>query len=474
MSTKKRKNLPEVQITDEAVLYDASAEVNTQYGSVDTSFLYEELHRKFQLDRQPIEVEFRKLVNWVRIGDQYTHQIHTYPAKLLPNIAHFFVRASSLARPKSKILDPFCGSGTVALEASLAGHTPLVADANPLSLLITAVKTSPYVTTTLRQKASQIISRAGKFRSAPEVPIVNSAIWYEAKRKKELEKLLRAIQEEEDVKQREFFLVCFSSLARRLSLADPAISVPVRLKQKANFSDEVNRRIENRLNVIAGANVRPEFFKICLANIERIERANLALRTRKRAVHVGTDARCLSKKNALLASNSVPLIITSPPYGSAQKYIRASSLSLNWLGLATPDELARLEAKSIGREHVPGIPQTAVSSMSAPFLTFLEKVSKKNPLRHQITVQYLNDMRLALLEMSRVLSRGGTMVMVVGNNQVCGEILKNDEYCISVLKDQGLELQLHLVDKIKSRGLLTKRNSDAPIIARESVLVFSK
>jgi tRNA G10 N-methylase Trm11 len=42
------------------------------------------------------------------------------------------------------VLDPFCGSGTVALEASIHGFLPLVADANPLALLLTKVKTTPY------------------------------------------------------------------------------------------------------------------------------------------------------------------------------------------------------------------------------------------------------------------------------------------------------------------------------------------
>jgi hypothetical protein len=83
-------------------------------------------------------------------------------------------------------------------------------------------------------------------------------------------------------------------------------------------------------------------------------------------------------------------------------------------------------------------------------------------------------MKKALTEMARVTSAGGRIVLVVGNNMVCGEPLRNDEYVTHVLQDLGLTLEIGLLDHIKSRGLMTKRNKTASIISRESVLVFAK
>jgi DNA modification methylase len=442
--------------------------------AVDTSLLYEDLCRQFRANQGPIEVEFREIVDWVRQGDRYTHHIHSYPAKLLPNIAHFFVRASSLIKQGSEILDPFSGSGTVALEASLAGHTPLIADSNPLSLLITAAKTTPFIAENIRETADLICKKAARYRSAPEIAVVNSNLWYEPKRKKELEKLIRAIHEITPADEANFFLTCFSTLTRKLSLADPLISVPVRLKTKPNFSKEVNLKIEKKLVEIAKACVRKEFQKICTTNIERVDRTNKILANRKPASVVSHDARRLERDGIHIEDGTIPLIITSPPYGSAQKYIRSSSLSLNWLGLAQPKELAKLEARSIGREHAPGAAHIASSEIPTKFINLLSKVKQTNLLRYEITLQYLNDMKSALAEMARVISPGGSVVIIVGNNYVCGEELDNDEYCISILRSRGLELKLHLFDRIKSRGLLTKRKSDVPVMFRESVLVFTK
>ncbi len=446
---------------------------------VDTSLLLEELRRRYVRKAKPIEVDFRKLVNWIRLGDQLTHQIHPYPAKLLPQIAHFFIRASYFNGAGKIVLDPFCGSGTVALEASLAGHLPMIADANPLALLIARVKTTPYETIELSDAAQKIVSKARRFKHADEIPVVNGHLWYDATVKKNLEILLRAINCVSRDDHKDFFRVCFSVVSRRLSRADPAISVPVRLKTKDRLSNVANQRIKERQRWLRSADVLAEFKRVCDANISRVQTANFLNRDRCPAIEVGRDARNLqspgSKVGGKLQDESVSLILTSPPYGSAQKYIRAASLSLNWLGLAAPTELAMLEGRSIGREHLPryaGVDTTTEIPQS--FERLVARITAKNERRGQITRQYLCEMKAALVEMVRVCSKQGHIVLVVGNNQVCGKYLHNDKFIVHILEELGMKLEMSLIDHIKSRGLITKRNKTASVISRESVLVFSK
>lgn len=439
---------------------------------VDTTLIFEELKRTFVKSGAAVEVDFRKIVDWVKVGDQLTHLVHPYPAKLLPHIAHFFLRCRGGAS-STHVLDPFCGSGTVALEASIAGHVPLVSDANPFALLLTKVKTTPYDVEALRNGAAKIKSRAARLRKAPIIPVVNAEKWYAKDVKTRLEILLRAIREYDDPTTRDFFLVCFSAVARKVSRIDPAISVPVRLRVKDAFSLNQNNRISERLSWAETAKPIDEFFNICHANIARVAAANKAYPKRRAATTVGTDARLLKKE--MFPSNGVPLIITSPPYGTAQKYIRASSLSLNWLGLAQPNQLSSLEGKSIGREHSPAYRQeTDGDVLPERFERFIAAVQEKNPLRARITRQYLVELKAALQEMYRIAMPGGRIVLVIGNNEVCGETLFTDEYILLVMQDFKCKCELILVDQIKSRGLLTKRNSTASIIAREFILVFRK
>lgn len=432
---------------------------------------------EYSINENPINVDFRKLVYWLKAGDQLTHQIHPYPAKLLPHITNFFLKAHSNFKNKI-VLDPFCGSGTVALESSIQGFLPLVADANPFALLIAKVKTTPYSINKLIKIKEKVLIKAKRYRKAPSVDVVNSHLWYLPEHKSKLEIILRAINEIDEVDEKDFFKVCFSSLAKKISYADPAISVPVRLKTKEKFSETTNQRIQKRLDWIQNLNVIDEFKSIIDSNIERIRQTNDQFPQRVSAIKVGIDARDIFKDanfTTRMPDNSVPLIITSPPYGSAQKYIRSSSLSLNWLGFTPPKGLRSLEEKSIGREHLISEP-LCLNSGNLPenYRSLIEKIANTNKTRARITQKYLMEMEQVAKELSRILAPKGRIIFILGNNEVCGETLRNDDFMAYCFKKYGLELKLTLIDDIKSRGLMTKRNRTASIISRETILIFEK
>lgn len=446
---------------------------------VDTTLLLEELKNRYRATGRPLDVSFRSIVGWVKPGDRLTHLVHPYPAKLLPHIAHFFAHASSLRRVGSNVLDPFAGSGTVALEASIAGAKSLVADANPLALLVAKVKTTPYDSDVLVDEARRLRDRVRRLRTAPSVKVLNDHIWYFPDTKQKLERILRAVLEIDDESVRDFFRVCFSVTARRLSLADPSISVPVRLEPKPRLPSAANKAIRSHLRWLKEASPSDEFFQIVQANVARVLTTNRAFRGRLPCVVVGSDARSLKDDfGRRLATESIDLTITSPPYGSAQKYIRASSLSLNWLSLCSPEELANLEGRSIGREHLPAKLTTPlaplVPSVSKVLGSTLDRVRAKNPHRAAITETYLSEMTAALREMVRVTAPGGSIVLVVGNNTVTGFALPNDQVISAVLEDLGMLLELALKDTIHSRGLLTARHATAGVIGGETILLFRK
>ena len=443
----------------------------------DIKKILDEMIYTYSINNTPINVDFRKLVSWLKAGDQLTHQIHPYPAKLLPHIIYFFLKAHSNLKHKI-VLDPFCGSGTVALEASIQGFLPLVADANPFALLVAKVKTTPYSVKKLTETAENILIKAKKYRTAPPIDVVNQHLWYSPEHKKKLEIILRAINEIDEIDEKDFFKVCFSSLAKKISYADPAISVPVRLKTKETFSETTNQRIQKRLDWIQNLNIIEEFKSIVDSNIERIGLTNEQFSHRISAQKVGIDARDIFKDSSFttkMPENSVPLIITSPPYGSAQKYIRSTSQSLNWLGFTPPQGLRSLEEKSIGREHLISEPLCLdMGDLPKNYKCLIEKIAQTNKTRARITQKYLIEMEQVAKELSRILTVNGRIILVLGNNQVCGETLRNDEFMIYCFKKYGLNLKLVLVDDIKSRGLMTKRNRTASVISREIVLVFEK
>ncbi len=69
--------------------------------------------------------------------DALTHGVHAYPARMPPSLARVLFDALAPRR----VLDPFCGAGTVLVEARLAGAAATGVDLNPLALQLAAVKT---------------------------------------------------------------------------------------------------------------------------------------------------------------------------------------------------------------------------------------------------------------------------------------------------------------------------------------------
>ena len=68
-----------------------------------------------------------------------THSLHPYPAKFIPQIPRYLIRA--LSKPGDTVADIFCGSGTTLVEALLLGRNAVGVDASELACLISKVKT---------------------------------------------------------------------------------------------------------------------------------------------------------------------------------------------------------------------------------------------------------------------------------------------------------------------------------------------
>lgn len=79
------------------------------------------LYKQYSENGNAIEVDFRSLVPAIVTPERYTHLIHPYPAKLLVNIPYYILNSGRYCPKGGLVLDPFCGAGTVMLEALLNG-----------------------------------------------------------------------------------------------------------------------------------------------------------------------------------------------------------------------------------------------------------------------------------------------------------------------------------------------------------------
>jgi 23S rRNA G2445 N2-methylase RlmL len=63
--------------------------------------------------------------------DDLTHGFHAYPARMHPVLARELL--ARFSEPGQVVLDPFAGSGTVLIEAMVAGCRPQGVDLSPLA-----------------------------------------------------------------------------------------------------------------------------------------------------------------------------------------------------------------------------------------------------------------------------------------------------------------------------------------------------
>jgi hypothetical protein len=100
----------------------------------------------------------------------------------------------------------------------------------------------------------------------------------------------------------------------------------------------------------------------------------------------------------------------------------------------------------------------------------LHIVKRINPLRAHIAWTYLAEMQSALHSMYTLLRPGGSLILVTGPNTICGHHFDTPGYLEELAHRVGFATKFRLIDHIRSRGLMTKRNKTAGLISSEWVL----
>ncbi len=410
-----------------------------------------------------VPVAFRSKDGGVGRRDYLTHLIHWYPAKMFHRIPQEIFSSLSLRRD-AVVLDPFCGSGTVLLESIIRGYDSIGIDINPIGRMISRVKTTQLHVPALKRHARTVLQRALSYRSSgPNHKALN--FWFKRDAIDALHRLRRSIDIIDGEQYREFFLICLSSIVRRASLADPSIPPPVKLSRvRATRANDRYRRDLQRAEAIDKHAVVDLFCRAMSRNIQRV--ADIC--------EVGDigSARVLSTDAAetTLSESSVDLIITSPPYCGAQKYVRSLRLEMLWLGF---DEkmIADIDRRTLGTERIS-------KSRCADNLTTdndevdsaIEAISKTNLVRAVMVATYVRYLRKFATECRRVLRPGGNMFITFGTSYASGVELALSDWFGSMARDVGFQTVATLVDRIPSRGMITKRHETARTIGDEAVV----
>jgi DNA modification methylase len=462
------------------------------------AFIWRDLHNQFT--DKPISLNFKEFVTEntkEKRSDIYTHYCHAYPAKIFPYLPIFFYSIPELCPPSGLILDPFCGSGTTLLESIVHPFFPrnaLGVEMNPLGRLITKVKTTKLDTEILQDSIAKIKKHSRNISTIKPKPIESKKInfWFSKQSILELSRIKQLIEEQatdsEDIN--DFLWLCYSKIIRKASLADPFIPPPVLLKlEKYKNSPDKYKYLSRYLDQARKGNILNNYLSSLETNFSRIQQLNLRINHDKKARVIWHDAREIKRGTlcsrgrlfsnggdaALLEDNSVDLVLTSPPYLSAQKYIRTSTLELLWLDLVSEENLGQLDSQIIGTERISfkefkGYEDTNIKSVDA-LVKWSSIHSKEKAL---IVFNYFRALQRVINEIYRVLKKDSYSIIVIGNNQVLGRKVETYSMIADIAVSHGFKLELVLSDTIRGRGMITRRHGTGGLIQKEYAVVLKK
>jgi tRNA G10 N-methylase Trm11 len=229
--------------------------------------------------------------NRTRSVNQYlTHWIYPYRGKFHPQMVRALFNLLG-AKRGGRAWDPFVGSGTAALEASLLGVDCIGTDLSPLCVLLTRVKTqSVHALKTIRSRVTELLAD-----DALDVEAFDPA-------------------KESSEQVRDFLqvarMVTFSDVARRGRQAEAAF--------RRNLT-QMLESVQAHATALKHFGIRPGAVKALLA-----------------------DARNLTTTG--IAPETIDVIVTSPPYSIALDYVKNDEHALEALGV----DMGRLREKMTG------------------------------------------------------------------------------------------------------------------------------
>ena len=397
--------------------------------------------------------------------DFVTHWLHRYPAKMFHRIPRIILEQIS-GRGALTVLDPFCGSGTVLLESILLGHRAIGIDVNPLARLISRVKTTAISPSHLQEHLPAIRNRLTRMTVEPGKDDALD-FWFKRKVRTQLQCLAASVNGIEHKQCRDFFSLCVSSCVRPCSWADPTIAPPVRLhSERIPIAGERYKANYRHARGLKADDVLKEFEKVTSENLRRMKEL-FEYKTLGKAEVLSSSYHA---SETGLRDGSIDLVLTSPPYCGAQKYVRSLRLEMLVLGIS-PKIIAEADKRTLGTERVPstGVGQWDGSTNSR-VARLIRKVNERNSIRGFMLSEYLKYLKEFAREIRRVLKPGGEAFVTFGSDHVSGICVDTAALFAEMAIEHSLYHVGTLIDTIPSRGMMTIRHSSANTITDERVV----
>ena len=380
---------------------------------------------------------------------EFTHCYHTYPAY----------------KPKGRldlILDPYMGSGTTLVEASLAGINSIGTDLNPLARLMGKVKTTLYNNESILKQFREIQTELifytkDKVKERNFDRISNYSFWYNEDTLLKLSYLSQLIK---NVKDKDFFNVVLSEVVREVSFT-----------RNGEFK-------RYRMNEASISKFNPDTFtlfeKKALRNIEGLKDYTSEAKHNVNAIIYDFNTM-YGIPTDIIKDGDVDMVVTSPPYGDSRTtvaYGQFSRWANEWFNFDN--------AKNLDKLLMGGKKATEEIFKTASIRDVLDEIDSLEHKRYLEVVSFLNDYYQSIENVAKSVRRGGTVCYVVGDRRVKGVQIPLDYFTAEMFEKFGFKHKITIVREIPNKRMpaltspTNKAGAKVSTMSHEYIVILNK
>lgn len=371
---------------------------------------------------------------------EYTHCYHAYPAMMIPQVARTLIEKFKPQGKCNLLFDPYMGSGTSLVEASLADIASIGTDLNPLARLIARAKTTLYDIEKLQTEYLKIRSYLRSFsytniKNRDFKRISNRSYWYSEDSLLRLSYLSQSINELS--KNQDFFNVVLSEIVREVSFTRNGEFKRFRMKE-----DQIKT-------------FHPDIFGLFEYKVQR----NLAgLQEFKKATNNHTVTTqiydfdsTIEIPQAAVKTESVDMIVTSPPYGDSRTTVAYGQFS-RWAN----EWFSFEHAQNLDNILMGGKKCRQEIFLTKTINNELQQIYDADIKRYYEVVSFLNDYWFSIQNVANTVRKGGIVCYVVGNRNVKGVQIPLDYFTAETFERCGLHHMTTFVRKIPNKKMPSK------------------
>lgn len=409
----------------------------------------------------------------------FARSILNYPAMMVPSVQEPIIEKLSEALNKNaSLLDPFMGASNTLVTAMKYGMNVFGQDINPLSLLLSQVKTSFYQNDELVDADQRVISSINSdISNVIEISFTNINKWFTEDVQIDLSKIYRAIRREPNLRIRKFFWVALAETIR-LTSNDRTSTFKMHMRP----IEEINLRQVSALKTfgsISKKNIK-NFVDYMSVLVEKGHIKKGKYTKNAEVVWGDTNSRINTQK-------TFNLLVTSPPYGDNQTtvtYGQFSYLPLQWIPFEDIDNKIELDylktaqeidSKSLGGQIKVNVKeiQDIVFDKSKTLKKFMNQFNVEERKKAEKVVRFIHELDNSIDKMLPRMRKDSFLAWTIGNRNVNRQVVRNDLILNELFESKGIELFTGLERDILSKRM-PGRNNFSNMMSKEKILIYKK